>query len=175
MSNMLENKSKTMFETFKINNKKKILFEIFFVFLIFAIDRISKSIILYLSKITGEYQITLTNYLDLNLIWNRGIAFGLLSLDTNLYYNLITFTIGVVILFIIIISKKSKGVEKISFLMIIGGALGNLFDRIYYKSVIDFIDFSIQNFHWFIFNVADIFISLGIISLIFLEFRKKNE
>jgi len=164
-----------MFETFKLNYKKKVLFEIFFVFLIFAIDRVSKSIILHLSKITGEFQISLTSYLNLSLIWNRGIAFGLFSFEANLYYNLISFLIGAIILLIIIISKKSKGVEKISFLMIIGGALGNLFDRFYYKSVIDFIDFSFQNFHWFIFNVSDIFISLGVIILILLEFKKKNE
>jgi signal peptidase II len=164
-----------MFETFKLNYKKKVLFEIFFVFLIFAIDRVSKSIILHLSKITGEFQMSLTSYLNLNLIWNRGIAFGLFSFEANLYYNLISFLIGAIILLIIIISKKSKGVEKISFLMIIGGALGNLFDRFYYKSVIDFIDFSFQNFHWFIFNVSDIFISLGVIILILLEFKKKNE
>jgi signal peptidase II len=164
-----------MFETFKLNYKKKVLFEIFFVFLIFAIDRASKSIILHLSKITGEFQISLTSYLNLSLIWNRGIAFGLFSFEANLYYNLISFLIGAIILLIIIISKKSKGVEKISFLMIIGGALGNLFDRFYYKSVIDFIDFSFQNFHWFIFNVSDIFISLGVIILILLEFKKKNE
>ena len=164
-----------MFETFKLNYKKKVLFEIFFVFLIFAIDRASKSIILHLSKITGEFQISLTSYLNLSLIWNRGIAFGFFSFETNLYYNLISFLIGAIILLIIIISKKSKGVEKISFLMIIGGALGNLFDRFYYKSVIDFIDFSFQNFHWFIFNVSDIFISLGVIILILLEFKKKNE
>lgn len=164
-----------MFETFKLNYKKKVLFEIFFVFLIFAIDRVSKSIILHLSKITGEFQISLTSYLNLSLIWNRGIAFGLFSFEANLYYNLISFLIGAIILLIIIISKKSKGVEKIGFLMIIGGALGNLFDRFYYKSVIDFIDFSFQNFHWFIFNVSDIFISLGVIILILLEFKKKNE
>ena len=164
-----------MFETFKLNYKKKVLFEIFFVSLIFAIDRVSKSIILNLSKITGEFQISLTSYLNLSLIWNRGIAFGFFSFETNLYYNLISFLIGAIILLIIIISKKSKGVEKISFLMIIGGALGNLFDRFYYKSVIDFIDFSFQNFHWFIFNVSDIFISLGVIILILLEFKKKNE
>ena len=164
-----------MFETFKLNYKKKVLFEIFFVFLIFAIDRVSKSIILHLSKITGEFQMSLTSYLNLNLIWNRGIAFGLFSFEGNLYYNLISFLIGAIILLIIIISKKSKGVEKIGFLMIIGGALGNLFDRFYYKSVIDFIDFSFQNFHWFIFNVSDIFISLGVIILILLEFKKKNE
>jgi signal peptidase II len=163
-----------MFETFKLNYKKKVLFEIFFVFLIFAIDRASKSIILHLSKITGEFQISLTSYLNLSLIWNRGIAFGLFSFEANLYYNLISFLIGAIILLIIIISKKSKGVEKISFLMIIGGALGNLFDRFYYKSVIDFIDFSFQNFHWFIFNVSDIFISLGVIILILLEFKKKK-
>lgn len=164
-----------MFETFKLNYKKKVLFEIFFVSLIFAIDRVSKSIILHLSKITGEFEMTLTSYLNLSLIWNCGIAFGLFSFETNLYYNLISFLIGAIILLIIIISKKSKGVEKISFLMIIGGALGNLFDRLYYKSVIDFIDFSFQNFHWFIFNVSDIFISLGVIILILLEFKKKNE
>ena len=164
-----------MFETFKLNYKKKVLFEIFFVFLIFAIDRVSKSIILHLSKITGEFEMTLTSYLNLSLIWNRGIAFGFFSFETNLYYNLISFLIGAIILLIIVISKKSKGVEKISFLMIIGGALGNLFDRFYYKSVIDFIDFSFQNFHWFIFNVSDIFISLGVIILILLEFKKKNE
>ena len=164
-----------MFETFKLNYKKKVLFEIFFVFLIFVIDRVSKSIILHLSKTTGEFQMTLTSYLNLSLIWNRGIAFGLFSFEANLYYNLISFLIGAIILLIIIISKKSKGVEKISFLMIIGGALGNLFDRFYYKSVIDFIDFSFQNFHWFIFNVSDIFISLGVIILILLEFKKKNE
>ena len=164
-----------MFETFKLNYKKKVLFEIFFVLLIFAIDRFSKSIILHLSKITGEFQISLTSYLNLSLIWNRGIAFGLFSFEANLYYNLMSFLIGAIILLIIIISKKSKGVEKISFLMIIGGALGNLFDRFYYKSVIDFIDFSFQNFHWFIFNVSDIFISLGVIILILLEFKKKNE
>ena len=164
-----------MFETFKLNYKKKVLFEIFFVFLIFLIDRVSKSTILHLSKITGEFQMTLTSYLNLSLIWNRGIAFGLFSFEANLYYNLISFLIGAIILLIIIISKKSKGVEKISFLMIIGGALGNLFDRFYYKSVIDFIDFSFQNFHWFIFNVSDIFISLGVIILILLEFKKKNE
>ena len=164
-----------MFETFKLNYKKKVLFEIFFVFLIFAIDRVSKSIILHLSNITGEFQMTLTSYLNLSLIWNRGIAFGFFSFETNLYYNLISFLIGAIILLIIIISKKTKGIEKISFLMIIGGALGNLFDRFYYKSVIDFIDFSFQNFHWFIFNVSDIFISLGVIILILLEFKKKNE
>src|SRR6056300_1162975 len=104
--------------------------------------------------------------------WN---CFWFFLFETNLYYNLISFLIGATILLIIIISKKSKGVEKTSFLMIIGGALGNLFDRFYYKSVIDFIDFSFQNFHWFIFNVSDIFISLGVIILILLEFKKKNE
>ena len=167
-----------MFETFKLNYNKKVLFEIFFVSLIFAIDRVSKSIILHLSKITGEFEMTLTSYLNLSLIWNRGIAFGLFSFETNLYYNLISFLIGAIILLIIVISKKSKGVEKISFLMIIGGALGNLFDRIYYSAVPDFIDFHFKDFHWFVFNIADIFITLGVICLIFDEIfanNKKNE
>ena len=71
---------------------------------------------------------------------------------------------------------KSDGFRKYSFLMIFGGALGNLYDRIFFKAVPDFVDFHIGNFHWFIFNVADIFISLGIICLIFDEmfFNKNN-
>ena len=74
---------------------------------------------------------------------------------------------------------KSKGFEKFSFIMIIGGSFGNIFDRIFYSAVPDFIDININNFHWFIFNVADIFITLGIICLISIEIlgnkKFKNE
>ena len=145
------------------------------IFLIFISDRLSKIYIINESVKNLDNFILESSYLNIRLIWNEGIAFGLFSFETNLYYNLISFLIGAIILLIVIISKKSKGIEKISFLMIIGGALGNLFDRYYYKSVIDFIDFSFQNFHWFIFNVSDIFISLGVVILILLEFKKKNE
>ena len=74
---------------------------------------------------------------------------------------------------------QSQGLQKYSLLMILGGALGNVFDRILYKSVPDFIDFHINEFHWFIFNVADIFITTGVICMILTELiasnKKKNE
>ena len=142
---------------------------------IFTLDRISKIYVLNLPDSSGEVNIYLTPFLSINLIWNEGIAFGLLSFDNNIYYNIITFLIIIIILVIIGISYKSKGVEKFCFLMIVGGASGNLFDRIYYTAVPDFIDFSINNYHWFIFNIADIFISIGVIILIILEFSKKKD
>ena len=77
-----------------------------------------------------------------------------------------------IIIFMIVISKDFK---KYPLLMILGGALGNLVDRIFFKAVPDFIDFHIQNLHWFIFNVADIFISLGIIFMILLEIIANNK
>jgi len=73
---------------------------------------------------------------------------------------------------------NSKGFKKYSLIFVFGGSIGNLFDRIYYSAVPDFIDFHINDFHWFVFNVADIFITLGIICLIFDEIfinNKKNE
>ena len=112
------------------------------------------------------------SFLNFNLVWNNGIAFGLFSYDQNIYYNVITSIIILVTSTIIWFAFKSKGLEKISYLMIIGGSFGNIFDRLYYSSVIDFIDISYNNFHWFIFNVADIFITLGVIILIVLEFLK---
>ena len=148
---------------------KKFFPSVFFVLIIFLIDRLSKYWILELSKPLGELNIQITSFLNFNLIWNNGIAFGLLSLTENFYYNLVTFIIIIVTTLVTWFAFKSKGLEKISFLMIIGGALGNIFDRIYYTSVIDFIDVSYKNFHWFIFNVADIFITMGVLMLISLE------
>ena len=154
---------------------KKFFPSVFFVLIIFLIDRLSKYWILELSKPLGELNIQITSFLNFNLIWNNGIAFGLLSFAENFYYNLVTFIIIIVTTLVTWFAFKSKGLEKISFLMIIGGALGNIFDRIYYTSVIDFIDVSYKNFHWFIFNVADIFITLGVIMLIYIELFLKNK
>ena len=154
---------------------KKRIFEIFFVFSIFIIDRISKFIIVSLSEPLGELNIYVTSFLNFNLLWNRGIAFGFLSFEKIFYYNLITLIIVLITLVITWTSIKSEGLEKKGFLMIVGGSTGNIFDRLYYSSVIDFIDINVNNFHWFIFNVADIFISLGVILLIYLEiFLKKK-
>ena len=119
-----------------------------------------------------------SKFLNISLIWNEGIAFGLFSFNEKIFYNILTIIILIIILIIFIMTIKSDGLKKYSLLMILGGALGNVFDRLYYKAVPDFIDFHIGNFHWFIFNVADIFITTGIICLIFSEiifYKKKDE
>ena len=153
---------------------KKNIFNLLLVIFIFILDRLSKIIIIKLSEPQGELNISITSFINFNLTWNEGIAFGLLSFDDKFYYNLITLLIVLITLIIIWLANKAKGIEKLSFLMIVGGSLGNIFDRIYYSSVPDFIDISVNNFHWFIFNVADIFISIGVILLIILEFFKKK-
>ena len=154
--------------------KKKIT--IFYISaLIFTLDRLSKYYVLKLSNSVEEFNIPVTSFLNFNLVWNNGIAFGLFSFNEQFYYNIITLLIVIITLVILFFAIKSAGVEKIGFSMIFGGSLGNIFDRLYYSAVVDFIDFHINNIHWFIFNIADIFISLGVIILITLEFfgRKK--
>ncbi len=156
---------------------KRNIFNILIVLSIFTIDRATKLIMIRAAETNYDLNILVTPFLNLNLIWNDGIAFGLFSFNEKVYYNLITFIIFAITLIIIFFMLRSKGLEKIGFLMIIGGSLGNLFDRLYYSSVPDFIDFHYNNFHWFIFNVADIFISLGVIVLLILEIflKKINE
>ena len=113
--------------------------------------------------------------MNISLIWNEGIAFGLLSFDQENLYNFLTILIILIIFYIFLMILKSDGLKKISLIMILGGAMGNVFDRILYKAVPDFIDFHIGNFHWFIFNVSDIFITIGVICMILIEiFNKSN-
>jgi signal peptidase II len=154
---------------------KQNIFSYLIVGIIFLLDRISKYMIIKSSEPLGELNMSITSYLNFNLVWNNGIAFGLFSFEQDFYYNLISLIIILVTLIIIWLAYQTQGLEKIGYLMITGGSLGNIFDRMYYSSVIDFIDISINNFHWFIFNVADIFISLGVILLIILEFFKKKK
>ena len=137
---------------------------------IFIIDRLSKLYVIYYSQKNLNLELYTSTYLNIILIWNDGIAFGLLSSKDNFFYNLITCLILVVILILIFLISKSKGFKKFSYIMVTGGAFGNLFDRIMYKSVPDFIDVHFNGFHWFIFNIADIFISIGVICLIYDEF-----
>ena len=154
--------------------KKKII--IFYISsIIFILDRISKYFILELSGSDDNFDIPVTSFLNLNLIWNSGIAFGLFSFNDQFYYNIVTLIIIIITLIILFLAIKSNGVEKVCFSMILGGSLGNIFDRLYYSAVVDFIDIHINNIHWFIFNIADIFISLGVIILIMLEFRIRKK
>ena len=148
---------------------KKNIFSFLFIISIFLIDRLSKYLILLLSGDTETFNIPITFFLNFNLVWNNGIGFGLFPFEDGLYYSLITLLIILITLIVFYLSLRSKGIEKVGFLMITGGSLGNIFDRLYYSSVIDFIDINVNNFHWFIFNVADIFITIGVILLIYIE------
>ena len=155
--------------------KKKII--IFYISaIIFTLDRLSKYFILELFNFDEKLNIPITTFLNFNLVWNNGIAFGLLSFNEQFFYNIVTLIIIIVTLVVLFFAIKSSSViEKIGFSMIFGGSLGNIFDRLYYTAVIDFIDIHINNIHWFIFNIADIFISLGVITLIIKEFFGKKK
>ena len=158
---------------------KKHLLDFSVITIIFLIDRMTKLLIINSLGTYEQNGISITSFLNFNLIWNEGIAFGLFSFDEKLYYNLLTIFICLITVIIIWLMFKSERFEKLSYIMIIGGSLGNIFDRVFYSAVPDFIDIHVNNFHWFIFNVADIFISLGIFSLITIEIlrgkKRENE
>ena len=142
---------------------------------IFLLDRLSKIYVSYLDKKYLGSEIFSSKFLDINLIWNDGIAFGLFSFDDKMLYDILTILILIVIIALIFMTLGSQGTKKFSLLMILGGALGNVFDRLFYRAVPDFLDFHVGNYHWFIFNVADIFITLGVIFMIILEFIGNND
>jgi signal peptidase II len=145
------------------------------VILVYLLDRLTKIFVIQLDKNNVGSDIFNSAYLNIALIWNKGIAFGLFSFNEVYFYNILTFIITIIIFILIFMSLKSEGIKKYSLLVIIGGALGNLHDRIFFKAVPDFIDFHVGNFHWFIFNVSDIFITLGVICMIFLELIDKEK
>ena len=151
----------------------------FLLLIIFLLDRVSKIYVINLDKKFLGSEIFSSKYLNISLIWNEGIAFGLLSFDQDNLYNILTFLIILIIFFIFVMILKSSGFKKYSLLIILGGAFGNIFDRIIYKAVPDFIDFHVGEFHWFIFNIADVFITIGVFSMILFEFignnKKKDE
>ena len=162
---------------FKLNFKKTIL-NLLIILSIFSFDRLSKVYILKTAELNNGIDIYVTPYLNLFLVWNKGIAFGLLSVEENLMYNIVTVIIMIITLIILLMSIRSKGLEKYALIAVFSGATGNIFDRIYYSAVPDFIDFHIGDFHWFIFNIADIFITIGVICLIYAEIfidKIKNE
>ena len=143
--------------------------------LIYFLDRLSKIYVIQLDKNNLGSDIFNSTYLNIVLIWNKGIAFGLLSFNESYLYNIISLIIAIIIIVLIIMSLKSQGFKRYSLLMIVGGALGNLHDRIFFNAVPDFIDFHIGGFHWFIFNLADIFITLGVLIMIILEITNNNK
>jgi len=142
---------------------------------IFSLDRITKIYLLNLQMNGIDIDFYIYSFLNFYLVWNTGIGFGLVSMESNIYYHILTSIIAIVNIGLIFFLIKSKGIYAYSIVLIIGGSLGNLFDRIYYYAVPDFIDLHFGNFHWFIFNVADIFITVGIIGLVFAELSKKEK
>ena len=158
-----------------INLGKNFYINLFFIILIFLIDRITKIYVINLDKKLLGSEIFSSKFLNINLVWNEGIAFGLFSFNENYLYNILTIIILLIIIIIFFMMIRNKGIKKYSLLMILGGALGNFYDRIFYKAVPDFIDFHISNFHWFIFNFADIFITIGVIFMIIFEFIGNND
>jgi len=160
----------------KITNLgKKFFINSSLVILIFLIDRISKIYVISLDKKFLGSEIFSSKFLNIYLVWNEGIAFGLFSSNDSNFYNILTFLIIVIIIILFYMITQSQGLQKYFLFMILGGAIGNVFDRILYKSVPDFIDFHINQFHWFIFNVADIFITIGIICMILTELIATNK
>ena len=155
--------------------RKSFIISSLLVFSIFLLDRLSKIYVIYLDKKFLGSELLSSKFLNIRLIWNEGIAFGLLSFNETIFYNALTFLILIIILIILFMLYKSSGIKKYSLMMILGGAIGNVYDRISYKAVPDFIDFHIGNFHWFIFNVADIFITLGVIFMIIIEITGNNK
>ena len=165
---------------FKVNFKKT-LSNVVIILLIFFTDRFSKIYILQIAELENKVDIYLSPFLNFYLIWNKGVAFGLFSFNDEVIYNFITLIIIIIIMVILFMLIKSTGFQRYSLLMVFGGSLGNLYDRINFLGVPDFIDFHVGSFHWFIFNVADIFITIGVICLIYAEIfmnkkvKKENE
>ena len=154
---------------------KRNIWNLVFILAIFGADRLSKILIINSAETFGELDIFVTSFLNFNLIWNDGIAFGLFSFEKKIYYNFLTIVIALITLIILWMITRTEKIEKLAFMMIFAGSIGNIFDRLYYSSVPDFIDIHFNNFHWFIFNVADIFITLGVFLLIYLEIFSKKK
>ena len=161
-------------------NKKIIIYFLITLF-IFTLDRISKIYVINIAETYGKVDIYLNQFINIILVWNTGIGFGLLSFEKQFIYNLITLIIVLINFVILYLGVKSSNLKGLIFFVILGGSLGNLFDRLYYSAVPDFIDLNYNDFHWFIFNVADVFITLGVLCLIFVEIifnkveKKTNE
>ena len=149
--------------------------KIIIVLSIFFLDRATKVYLINLETTGIDVDFYIFSFLNFYLVWNTGIGFGLASLETNIFYHMLTVIITIINLALIFFLLKAKGIYTYLLALIIGGSLGNLFDRIYFYAVPDFIDFHVGNFHWFIFNVADIFITVGIIGFIFKELLKKEK
>ena len=149
--------------------------KIIIILALFGVDRATKMYLINLQTAGTDIDFYIFSFLNFYLVWNTGIGFGLASMESNIFYHVLTGLIIIINIFLVLFLLKSKGISGYLIAMIIGGSLGNLFDRMYYYAVPDFIDFHIGKYHWFVFNVADIFITVGIISFIILEIFKEEK
>ena len=154
---------------------KKFSISLLILVTVFIIDRLTKLYILNLAEVKNSVDIYVTSYLNLYLMWNKGIAFGLLSMNESIVYNFITIIIGIIILIIFVMMYKNDNIKSFFLAFVAGGALGNFYDRIVYTAVPDFIDIHFQGIHWFVFNGADIFITIGVFCLILVELCNNNK
>ena len=152
--------------------KKENIYFLLLISIIFFFDRVSKFQII---NNLNESTYYINNYINLDLIWNTGIGFGFFSFTSNFIYNTVTAIIALIIVFLFGYSLKSNKSEKLFLSIIIGGALGNIYDRIIFKAVPDFIDLHYNSFHWFTFNIADIFITIGLVLMLLAGSQKKNK
>ena len=150
---------------------KENIYFLILILLIFTFDRYTKLIVI---NNFSEQNYFVNDYINFDLVWNSGVGFGLLDTQSTLFYNFVTTLIGLVILILIYIMINSKSLDKLIYSTIIGGAIGNFYDRVTFKAVPDFIDLHYNNFHWFVFNLADVFITIGILTLVIGEMFKKN-
>jgi len=156
-------------------NLKNFYLNLVILLIVFTFDRATKLYILKLAEVETSVDVYINPYLNLFLIWNKGIAFGLLSIDGSIIYNFITILIGFIIIAILFMMLKNNNIQRYFFALIAGGAIGNFYDRIVYTAVPDFIDLHFYGFHWFVFNVADIFITIGVFCLILVELFFNNK
>ena len=154
---------------------KKFSLSLIILVTVFIIDRLTKLHILNLADVKDTMNIYVTSYLNLYLIWNKGIAFGLFSMNESIVYNFISIIIAIIILIIFFMMWKNDSIQAFFLALVAGGALGNFYDRMVYTAVPDFIDIHFQGFHWFVFNVADIFITIGVFCLILVEVFDNNK
>ena len=150
---------------------KENIYFLILILIIFTFDRYTKLIVI---NNLSEQNYFVNEYINFDLIWNSGVGFGLLDSQSTLFYNFVTTLIGLIILILIYVMINSKNLDKMIYSSILGGALGNFYDRIAFKAVPDFIDLHYNNFHWFVFNLADVFITIGILTLVISEIFKKN-
>ena len=156
-------------------NLKSFYLNLVILLVVFIFDRATKLYILKLAEVETSVDVYITTYLNLYLIWNKGIAFGLFSIEGSIIYNSITILIGIIIIAILFMMLKNNNIQRYFFALIAGGALGNFYDRIVYSAVPDFIDLHFYGFHWFVFNVADMFITIGVFCLILVELFLNNK